>query len=75
MELLNPCKYSFKDLLISAGKPHDEHALIELYDLPQEERNRKVMELCKIADWYYTNIISDDGVTYTAFSPELMIKR
>lgn len=47
VELLNPCKYSFKNLLDSVKE--NNVTLSELYALSQEDRNRKVKELCKQA--------------------------
>ena len=64
--LLNPCKYSFKDLL---QHTNDSITIPELYSLPQSQRNQKVKELCLKAGWYWEDQIGDNGITYTAFSP------
>lgn len=64
--LLNPCKYSFDDLLIAAGHPPDT---TELYTLSQFDRNKTVKKLCDIAGWYYEDMPGNDGIIYTAFSP------
>ena len=64
--LLNPCKYSFKDLL---DQTTDTITIIELYSLTQAERNQKVKDLCNKAKWYWEDQRGSDGVIYTAFSP------
>jgi len=66
-ELINPCKYSFQDLLTAS--PEKTLTLTELYSLSQEDRNRKVKELCQKAEWFYKDTVGQDGVIYTAFSP------
>jgi hypothetical protein len=68
MELYNPCKFSFVDLLYAA----DELNLYkELMNMTQEHRNTEVKRLCKKAKWYYKDVKFSDGVVYTAFSPRL----
>lgn len=69
--LLNPCKYSFQDLL-SASAPQSGNkplTLPKLYALSQEERNKTVKALCEKAGWFYQDVVGSDGVVYTAFSP------
>lgn len=70
MELLNPCKYSFFDLMQAAGELCDEYILDDLYALSQSERNNRVKILCDKAKWYWKDVMVD-GITYTAFSPKL----
>jgi len=71
--LINPCKYSFKDLLTAADAAAVSKKPIEtaaLYKLSQQDRNRVVKDLCKICGWYFEDVKGSDGVIYTAFSPE-----
>ena len=69
-KLYNPCKYSFKDLIKAAGKKND--ILITIYSLPQTQKNAVVKELCYIANWYYEDVETENGETYTAFSPDIV---
>ncbi len=69
--LLNPCKYSFKDLLIQTT---DTITTQELYSLTQSERNQKVKELCLKAGWYWEDQFGNDGIMYTAFAPQKILK-
>lgn len=64
--LLNPCKYSFTDLMIAASKVP---CTTDLYILSQFDRNKIVKKLCYTAGWYYEDVIGDDGILYTSFSP------
>jgi hypothetical protein len=66
-ELINPCKYSFQDLLTASSE--ENLTLTELYSLSQEDRNVRVKELCQKAGWFWKDTLSHDGVMYTAFSP------
>lgn len=69
--LLNPCKYSFKDLLYAVSKEYDPNTIKILYSLSQKERNIEVKRLCKLAGWYYQDVVGTDKIVYTAFSPYL----
>ncbi len=69
--LLNSCKYSFNDLLCAVPKEHHIIDIKTLYSLPQKDRNIEVKKLCKLAGWYYKDIIGTDKIVYTAFSPYL----
>lgn len=64
--LLNPCKYSFNDLLLAAKKDGNTD---ELYSMTQQQRNNEVKELCIKSGWYWHDIVGKDGVVYTSFSP------
>jgi hypothetical protein len=64
--LINPCLYSFQDLLKAAGKNEDT---TEIYRMTQQHRNNEVKMLCGSAGWYWCDIIKNN-VTYTSFSPE-----
>lgn len=66
--LKNPCQYSFNDLLIVSKT---NITLQQLYSLSQYDRNTQVKKMCKIAGWYYNDVIGTNNITYTAFSPEL----
>jgi hypothetical protein len=63
--LLNPCKYSFTDLIAAANVDQN---LTELYAMSQSDRNDVVKNLCDKANWYWNDVLSG-GVVYTAFSP------
>lgn len=65
--LVNPCKYSFVDLLKSASEDTNTDVL---YAMSQKDRNYKVKELCLKAGWYWKDII-ENGILYTSFSPEI----
>lgn len=67
--LENPCKYSFKDLLLAANKSTNTS---ELYSYTQTKRNKVVKELCRISGWYWEDIKGKDGIVYTAFSPKIL---
>jgi len=69
MELDNPCKYSFQDLLYAYDPLSDNIHLHKLYALSQNERNKKVKKMCDQIGWYYKDVRGKDGVIYTAFSP------
>ena len=66
--LKNSCKYSFQDLM-NVCRVHID--LKDLYALSQEHRNNIVKRMCTMARWHWRDIIGDNGVLYTAFSPEL----
>ena len=73
--LVNPCNYSFRDLLNTVFKSKYTQDQINtylqnLYNLSQYERNNVVKYLCKEAHWYFEDIKGSDGIIYTAFSPE-----
>lgn len=70
-KLLNSCKYSFHDLLYAVYKDYDPNHIKILYSLSQNERNLEVKRLCKIAGWYYQDVIGSDKIIYTAFSPHI----
>ncbi len=65
-ELVNPCKYSFKDLLKATGRSDDT---TQLYAMTQDRRNIEVIVMCMEAGWYWHNVVSGKQI-YTAFSPE-----
>lgn len=65
------CKYSFHDLLYAVYKEYDPKRIEVLYSLTQQERNLEVKRLCKIAGWYFQDVIGSDKIVYTAFSPYL----
>lgn len=67
-QLLNPCSYSFKDLIKASGQPI---SLEKLYKISQKERNIIVKYMCNVANWHYLDIKGTDLVIYTAFSPLL----
>lgn len=75
IDLLNPCKYSFEDLLFAVKKetgqltPSLKHLLL----LPQSKRNDEVKHLCNQVKWFYKDVIGSNGVLYTMFSPYLKI--
>lgn len=62
--LLNPCNYSFNDLLKAANSS------VKLKGLSQANLNREIKKLCDTAGWYYQDIVGSDGITYTSFSPQ-----
>lgn len=68
----NPCKYSFKDLLIAVKKSTDT---TELHSYTQINRNKAVKEFCRIAGWYWEDVTGKDGIIYTAFSPKILTSR
>ena len=70
-ELVNSCKYSFKELVKAAGKSGD--VLVLLYSMSQHERNAIIKELCYISGWHFKDI-EVDGEMYTAFSPKITRK-
>lgn len=70
-KLLNPCKYSFHDLLYAVYKDYNTQHIKILYSLSQEERNLEVKRLCNMAGWYYQDVTGSDKIIYTAFSPYL----
>ena len=67
-QLLNPCSYSFNDLIKASGQTID---LKTLYKISQKERNIMVKYMCNVAGWHYYDVKGTDGVIYTAFSPLL----
>ena len=68
MKLINPCKYSFQDLMIAAKEcPNLGH----IKQMSQQERNKEVRRLCEKAHWYFQDVKGTDGIIYTAFSPEI----
>jgi hypothetical protein len=71
--LLNPCNYSFAQLIKMAHPDFSSGQLDEikyqLYALSQHERNDVVKYLCNRASWYYDDVKGSDGVIYTSFSP------
>ena len=75
--LKNACKYSFGDLFRashkSASREEEALELKNLYAKSQKERNETVKEWAKecIPSWYVEDQIGDDGILYTAFSPEI----
>ena len=69
--LYQPCKWSFSDLIHWSGKNID---LSWLYSISQDERNLKVKELCIHCNWYFCDIYKENGVIYTAFSPNITRK-
>ena len=81
MNLLNPCKYSFKDLVFATNLSYTEYEseaesmksidkyLKILYSLSQVEKNNEIKKLCKESGWYFKDVIGDDGIIYTSFSP------
>jgi hypothetical protein len=71
MTLYQPCKYSFQELLETAGESNIKE---RIYSISQEERNKEVKRICKKIGWFYKDTLGSDGVTYTAFSPKLSIK-
>jgi len=68
MKLKNPCSYSFEALYKAARENIDS---TRLNKMSQVQRNEEVKRLCEIADWYYEDVVGNDGITYTAFSPEI----
>tara|TARA_Y100000389_G_C17022133_1_gene299324 strand:- start:73 stop:273 length:201 start_codon:yes stop_codon:yes gene_type:complete len=64
----NTCRYSFSDLFRAAGKTLNK---TYFFSLPQEDINRYVKELCKIAKWQWEDRVGTDGVLYTAFAPAI----
>lgn len=72
MKLVNPCKYSFKDLLRAAGQSESTEVL---YRLTQGERNVEVRKLCSQAGWFWRDIRTTSGIIYTAFSPEIRTEK
>ena len=64
-KLVDPCKYSFDDL-IRASK--DTISTKELYSKSQYEKNDYVKKMCEKAGWFWKDIVSN-GIVYTAFSP------
>jgi len=63
IELINPCIYSFNDLMKKSNKFYD------LTNKSQDEINNIVKKLCNISGWYYKDI-TKDNIKYTSFSPE-----
>ena len=70
-QLLNPCSYSFDDLIKASEYPI---SLSKLYNISQKERNNIVKNMCDIAGRYYNDIKGTDGIVYTAFSPFILNK-
>lgn len=66
-DLVNPCKYSFRDLIDAAGM---EVNIEKLYKISQKDRNNEVKKLCRKAGWYFCDTIYS-GEIYTSFSPEV----
>lgn len=75
IDLLNPCKYSFEDLIFAAKKETGQltPSIKQLLLLSQTKRNEEVKALCNQAKWFYKDVIGRDGVLYTSFSPHLKI--
>jgi hypothetical protein len=69
--LLNPCKYSFRDLSIAAGIQNVDEFLKQLYSMEQNDINIIVKKLCMIANWYFEDI-ENNNIIYTSFSPNLI---
>jgi len=66
--LLDPCKYSFDDLLKASDQVMD---IVDMYTLSQDEINNLVKFLCDKVGWHYKDTKGTDGIIYTAFSPNL----
>ena len=62
------CFYSFNDLLKASGEK-GEGALRSLMHMSQEDRNKRVTNLAKVAGWETEERIGTDGVKYVAFCP------
>lgn len=72
MILVNPCKYSFRDLVCATNILEREEVdkyLENLYLLSQTDRNIEVKKLCNKSMWYFKDVIGKDGMVYTSFSP------
>ena len=65
MKLKNSCNYSFRDLTNAAKV---QYSIFD-FSKPRNEINDLVKQLCKNANWYFTDIESN-GEIYTSFSPE-----
>ena len=65
------CAYSFRDLFQAAfGREAKPEEMDEFSHLTQEEKNQKVKEWAKLADWNTLDKVGADGQTYTAFYPK-----
>jgi len=70
--LLNPCKYSFNDLIKASNF---QISTEDLYNMSQKERNKYVKNMCNKAKWFFEDVIGNDNITYTSFSPYLKTKQ
>ena len=66
-KLINPFSYSFKDLIKASKYPIEPKTL---YSMSQPNRNIEVKKMYKLAGWFWEDIIGNDGISYTAFSPQ-----
>ncbi len=63
------CAYSFADLFKAAfGRQATERENTQFAALTQDERNERVKELAKIADWRTENVTTGEGM-FVAFWP------
>jgi len=66
-KLINPCSYSFNDLIKASQSQINAQTL---YAMSQPGRNIEVKNMCKIAGWFWEDVVGSDGILYTAFSPK-----
>lgn len=75
-KLYYPCDYSFNDL---KNEVRDEGyniiSLKELYAMSQENINTEVKKMCVRAGWYWKDVIGFGNIVYTAFSPDIVLKK
>lgn len=64
--LVDPCKYSFSDLLRAAGREANSS---ETRGMTQARLNNEVKMLCADAGWHWHDV--NNRTIFTAFSPEL----
>lgn len=65
----SPCNYSFKDLTTAAKEPD---SIFNFKEQSREQINGIVKRLCEKAGWNYKDIIGNNGVVFTAFSPYII---
>lgn len=74
-KLYYPCDYSFADLRTEArDEGYSPQSLKTLYSMSQHDKNVEVKRMCNYAGWYWQDIIGFGNVTYTAFSPDIVLK-
>lgn len=65
------CQFSFAQLFAAAtGRSWTSAENAELAALTQNERNIRVRELAKQANWFVQDVTGRDGLVYTAFWPK-----
>lgn len=74
-KLVNPCKYSFRDLASAAFPVWDEVRIKRLLDnyyyliQDKQEKDKVIEQWCRLSGWFYEDVTGSDGKMYRAFSP------